>query len=475
MSISWKDRPLRELLRLAWPIAISTVSYSVMTLVDTILVGHLGRSELAGVGLGGVMAFCLLCFSIGLLRGANTLVAQAVGAGRAAEARGYQAAAAAIALALGVVTAALGQPIAGLLRHLAASPAAGDAVNTYLRIRILGAPLALLFVALREIRYGQGDSRGPMRATVLANLANIGLAYVFVFVWRLGVSGAAWATLIAHAIEAGVLGVPELWRGVAAARVARRSSARRSSTALRSPRLGPMSGGQLRALWRLGVPLGIQFMLEVGSFGLLSLLISAMADVQMAAHQIALQVIHFSFLPAFAVAEAAAVLVGQAVGARRLELVPRLARLALFVTGSYALTWTIVLLLGARLIVSGFTADAAVISVAVTLLRVAMVFQIFDAANLVGRAALRGAGDVRYSAVVGVATSWLCTPPLAWLLGFRLKLGAVGGWIGLCIEIMVGAGLLWWRLGRGDWRAAALAAPGRLQADGGDTISAAVA
>jgi MATE family multidrug resistance protein len=461
MSIAWKDRPLRELLRLAWPITISTVSYSVMTLVDTILVGHLGRSELAGVGLGGVMAFCLLCFSIGLLRGANTLVAQAVGAGRAAEARGYQAAAAATALGLGIVTAALGQPIAGLLRHLAASAAAGDAVHTYLRIRILGAPLALLFVALREIRYAQGDSRGPMRATVLANLANIGLAYVFVFVWRLGVAGAAYATLIAHAIEAGVLGVPELWRGLAAAR--------------RGLSVGSMSGRQLRAMWRLGVPLGIQFMLEVGSFGLLSLLISAMADVQMAAHQIALQVIHFSFLPAFAVAEAAAVLVGQAVGARRLELVPRLARLALFVTGSYALTWTIVLLLGARLIVSGFTGDAAVVSVAVTLLRVATIFQIFDAANLVGRAALRGAGDVRYSAVVGVATSWLCTPPLAWLLGFRLKLGAVGGWIGLCLEIMVGAALLWWRLGRGDWRAAALGAPARARADGGDTISAAVA
>ena len=474
MSIAWKDHPLRELLRLAWPITISTVSYSVMMLVDTILVGHLGRSELAGVGLGGVMAFCLLCFSIGLLRGANTLVAQAVGAGRPAEARGYQAAAAATALALGVVTAALGQPIAGLLRHLAASAAAGDAVHTYLRIRILGAPLALLFVALREIRYGQGDSRGPMRATVLANLANIGLAYVFVFVWRLGVAGAAYATLIAHAIEAGVLGVPELWRGLAAAR-ASRAGGGSSAAALRGPSAGSMSGGQLRALWRLGVPLGIQFMLEVGSFGLLSLLISAMADVQMAAHQIALQVIHFSFLPAFAVAEAAAVLVGQAVGARRLELVPRLARLALVVTGSYALTWTIVLLLGARLIVSGFTADAAVVSVAVTLLRVATIFQIFDAANLVGRAALRGAGDVRYSAVVGVATSWLCTPPLAWLLGFRLKLGAVGGWIGLCLEIMVGAALLWWRLGRGDWRAAALGAPARPRAEGGDTISAAVA
>lgn len=463
MSISWKEKPLGALIRLAWPITISSLSYSVMTLVDTLLVGHLGRAELAGVGLGGVMAFLLLCFPIGLLRAANTLVAQAVGAGRVGEARAYQRAAVLTALVLGGLTAGLGQPVAALLRHLAASDAAGDAVRTYLRIRILAAPLALLFVALREIRYGQGDSRGPMRATVVANLVNIGLAYTFVFVCRLGVAGAAYATVVAHAIEAGALAVPALVR----ARAARRAV------------LGTRD--QLRALWRMGVPLGVQFMLEVGSFGLLSLLISAMADVQMAAHQIALQVIHFSFLPAFAVAEAAAVLVGQAVGARRLELVPRLARLALLVTGSYALVWTIILLFGARFIVSGFTADAAVVRVAVTLLRVATIFQIFDAANLVGRAALRGAGDVRFSAVVGVATSWLCTPPLAWLLGFRLKLGAVGGWMGLCLEIMVAAALLWWRLARGTWKTAAMGAqpgaepPHRAGASDEGPISAALA
>jgi MATE family multidrug resistance protein len=467
MSIAWKNQPLRELLRLAWPITISTLSYSAMTLVDTILVGHLGRAELAGVGLGGVMTFVLLCFSIGLLRGANTLVAQAVGAGRAEEARGYETAAVLTALVFGTLTACGGQVLAEVLRGLAATPAAGEVARTYLRIRILGAPVALLFVALRELRYGEGDSRAPMRATVAANLVNIGLAWVFVFVCRLGVAGAALATIVAHTVEAGVLAVPYLRR--------RRWWSSRGAGAPRAH--AGLSASHLGALWRLGVPLGVQFMLEVGSFGVLSLLISAMADTQMAAHQIALQVIHFSFLPAFAVAEAAAVLVGQAVGAWRLELVPRVARLALAVTTAYAALWTVILLFGARLIVSGFTDDAGVMAVAVTLLRVATIFQIFDAANVVGRAALRGAGDVRFSAVVGVTTSWLCTPPLAWLLGFRLRLGAVGGWLGLCLEIVVGAGLLWWRIARGTWRQAAMAAQLRLRADHSqeEAISTAVA
>jgi len=101
---------------LAWPIAVSTLSYSVMTVVDTLLVGHIGRAELAGVGLGGISAFVLLCFSFGLLQGAKVLVSQAIGAGRPDRARAYQGAAVAVALAIGVVTVVLGQFVAAIGR-----------------------------------------------------------------------------------------------------------------------------------------------------------------------------------------------------------------------------------------------------------------------------------------------------------------------------------------------------------------------
>jgi len=75
---------------------------------------------------------------------------------------------------------------------------------------------------------------------------------------------------------------------------------------------------------------------------------------------------------------------------------------------------------------------------------------------------LRGASDVRYAAVVGIVTAWLTTPPLAWLLGVTWGLGAVGGWIGLALEILVGATLVWVRVWRGGWRPAAMAARRKL-------------
>ncbi|HZS41655.1 MAG TPA: MATE family efflux transporter [Polyangia bacterium] len=441
-KLSWSEAPFAELLRLSWPITVSTISYSVMTLVDTLLVGHLGAAQLAGVGLGGTVAFALLCFAIGLLRGAKTVVAQAVGAGQREEVGAYLGAALACAGAIGAITVGAGQLTARLLPLISATPDAGDFARTYLSIRSLGAPLALAYVALREVRYGESEARLPMVATVIANLVNIALACTFVYALHWGVAGAAWATVIAHSVEAGVLALAQKRRGWGVSR---------------------MRARHLRALWRVGMPTAIQFTLEVGSFAMLAAMVAAMSEVDMAAHQVALQVVHFSFLPAFAVAEAASVLTGQAVGADRDALVLTVARQAMAIVAGYTGACTLVLALGAPLIVSGFTADPALLAAAVRLLHVAAVFNMFDGANIVARATLRGTGDVRYPAVVGVVTSWALTPPLTWWLGYRLHLRAFGGWLGLCAEIILGALILWWRVERRGWASAARSSRSELQ------------
>jgi MATE family multidrug resistance protein len=431
---------------------VSMVSFSVMTLVDTLLLGHLGRAQLAGVGLAGISSFMLLCFSFGLLQGAKVLVSQAIGASRPEEARAYLAAAICLALGIGVLTVGLGQLLAIVIGHLASTEAAADAAQTYLRLRVLGAPLVLLYAALREVRQAEGDSRTPMLATVAANIVNTALAVFFIYGLKLGVAAVACATLIAHGVEAGIMVLSQRERGWGFSRMRR---------------------AHLSELMRVGIPTGLQFMLEVGAFGALSLMISLFSEVEMASHQIALQVIHFSFLPALSMAEAAAVLAGQAVGAGRYELVNRVARMALWISSTYALTCTVVFAVLARPIAMSFTPDPTVIVRATTLLHIAAVFQLFDAANIVARCTLRGAGDVRYAAVIGVTTSWLCTPTLTWLLGRYYGLGAVGGWLGLCLEIFVGAAVMWWRLERRGWTRAAMLSRERVEstAQGPSTLA----
>lgn len=444
-GLEWESNSYTELLRLSWPIALSTLSYSLMTLVDTFLVSHLGASALAGVGLGGVFAFGILCFLFGVLRGVKTLVSQAVGAKRPEEIGAYLGAGLLLALGFGVLAIAAAHLLGSLLGLIAATPEAAENARTYLQIRILGAPAVLAYVALRETRYGKGDSHTPMFATLLANLANIALSCWFILGLGMGVEGAAWSTACAHLVEAAFLGIAQQKEG----------------WGIRS-----MTLSHLRELWRIGLPTGIQFTLEVGSFVALASLISAMGEEEMAAHQIALQIIHVSFLPAMAVAEATSVLAGQAVGARREELVLRVARQGMWLAGGYTGFCTLILALGAPWLVGQFTDAAGLASIATRLLYVAALFQVFDGANMVARSTLRGTGDVRVPAVIGILTAWVLTPPLTWLLGHQLGLGALGGWVGLCIEIILGSLILWRRLLRRDWLEAAEKTRARLAAEG---------
>ncbi|HEY5926227.1 MAG TPA: MATE family efflux transporter, partial [Kofleriaceae bacterium] len=208
ISLSWSDKPGRALLRLAWPITVSMVSFSAMTLASTAFVAHIGADELAGVGLAGVVGFTLVCFGIGLLRGAKTLVSQAVGANRHDRIPELVGAAVAIALVLGFAATLAGQLIAPLLSMLSASPRAGHFAAEYLGIRSLGAPLVLVYAALREARYGIGDARTPMRASLAGNAVNIALDVVLILVLEMGVRGAAYATIAGNATELAVLAWP---------------------------------------------------------------------------------------------------------------------------------------------------------------------------------------------------------------------------------------------------------------------------
>jgi MATE family multidrug resistance protein len=437
VNLSWSERPGRALLRLAWPITVSMLSFSTMTLASTAFVAQIGADELAGVGLAAVIGFALVCFGIGLLRGAKTLVSQAVGAGRRDKIPALVGSAVMLGLGLGVLALVAGQLLAPVIGSLSASPRAGAFASHYLAIRSLGAPLVLLYAALREASYGEGNSRDPMRAALAGNAVNIACDAVFILGLDWGVGGAALATILGNLTELSVLAWPM------------RARLRRLV----------VTSEAIRAVWAQGVPNGVQFIMEVGSFLILTVLVARMSALDGAAHQLVLHLVNVSFLPAHALAEAAAVLVGQAVGAGKDALVPKVAHRALALGAGYATVCLIAYAVLGGAIASGMSAgDAALAARATTLVHVSLAFLVADAANVIARGVLRGASDVRYAAVLGIATAWLTTPPLTWLLGVHWGMGAVGGWIGLALEIVVGAGLYWLRVQRGGWRPAAAAA-----------------
>src|SRR5690606_37988871 len=203
---------------------------------------------------------------------------------------------------------------------------------------------------------------------------NIVLDCLFIFPLGMGVDGAAWASVAAAGAECAALAL-----------VQRRSGFGFAALRVRD----------IVEVARMGWPLGLQMLVEVGSFALLTVLVASTSELDGAAHQIAIQVVHLSFLPAFATGEAASILVGQAVGADRDDLVRRVARQTLVLVAIYTSSCALVMALVPDLIAGAFTEDPALIATTRRLLYVAALFQIFDGMHIVGRCVLRGTGDVR--------------------------------------------------------------------------------
>jgi MATE family multidrug resistance protein len=430
-TLAWRERPLREVVRLAWPISVSMLSFSLMTMVDTLFVGRIGAAALAGVGLGGIVSFTILCFGLGMLRATKIMVAQVAGAGRRDAAAAYLGASLCLAAGIGVLTALFGHLAASLLPLLASGIDSGQYAASYTRVRTLSGPFVLCAAALRETRHGLGDARSPMRAALIGNLVNLGLVALFSIRFHSGVTGIAFATLLAQLVEALVLVAMQWSRGFG---------------------LRAWSAADLRVLLRLGVPLGFERFLDVSSFTLMVTLFARMGDVDLAAHQVANQALLLAFMPSNAIGEASSVLVGQAVGAGSLRSVVRVQRSSLVASFAYVGFCSFGLLLGGRALAGVATNDPVVIARACQLLQVASGFVWFLPIYQIGQSSLRGIGDVRAAAAITVFAAWIATPLFAAVLGLGLGLGALGGWIGIAAELLLGGLLFWWRLhARSGW------------------------
>ena len=441
--LSWEQAPVRALLALTAPITLSLLSFACMGLVDTFLVGRLGAAQLAGVGLGIVITNCLMGFGFGLLRGVKVLLAQARGAARHGRARDgqtradltlYAGAGLLVALELGLGMLLLGELAAYFAPRFSASAEAGAAAQHYIAVRSLGMPVILAYVALREARYGFGETRSPLVSALVGNIVHALLDCLALYVLNLGATGAALANVLAFATQVALLSLAQSERGFGLA--------------------GALGKRVRAAQWevvRAGAFTGMQFVLEIASLTALSLLLAGVSDQQMAAHQIAVQLSAFCFLPALAIAESATVLAAEAVGSGRLAAVYGVARAARWVALAYAGFCASVLTLGGGTIAQLFTNDLTVRTILRGVLIAVSAHQVFESLAVSGHGLLRGVGATRLSALCALGCAWLCTPWLGYLLVRHYELGAVGAWLARSVELSC-ASLIGWRyIERGSW------------------------
>jgi MATE family multidrug resistance protein len=421
-----RQNELGPMLRLAVPVVTVQVGMMAMGVVDTLMVGHISARALAAVALGNLYFFSLAVFAMGTLMVLDPVVAQAVGArDQPAIARALQRGV--LMAFLLTVPAALLLTAAGPVLGLAHQPAeviplaAGYAVRS-----VPGIFPFLLFIVFRQTLQSMRRTAPIVAAILTANVVNGGLNWVLIFghlgLPAMGVLGSAWATSISRALLVLVLWV-----------AARKQLA---------PYLYPVDPRvwqieSLGRMLRLGLPIGAQHLLEFGAFALVALMMGWMGTVQMAGHQIAINLAALTFMVPLGVGDAASVLVGQAVG-RDDSVGTRGAARAALVSGAgfMALTGTAFLTIP-HLLAQLYSRDIQVVAIAAALIPIAGVFQVFDGLQVVAAGVLRGVGDTRGPMLINLLGYWCLGLPVSIYLGFVLRLGPVGLWWGLVLGLAV--------------------------------------
>ncbi|MDE3024443.1 MAG: MATE family efflux transporter [Acidobacteriota bacterium] len=419
----------REILRLALPALGALAAEPLYVLADTAIVGHLGRPQIAALGLAGTVlsgAFTVFNF---LTYGTTAVVARATGAGRHERAARLAAQALWLSLGIGfallVVLEAAGAP---LLRLLGGHGRSGHDALVYFRIAAAGLPAALVALGGQGYLRGVSNLRRPLEIVVVANVANIVLEVLFVYGLRWGIAGSAAGTAIAQA-GMGIAFTRELLRP--------RSASRRPSIA------------EMRPMMRVGRQIFVRTTALMASFVLAASVCARMGDAEIGAHQIAYQLFILLALVLDAVAIAGQVIVGRMLGAGDADgahaAALRMIGWSVVVGGVFA----VVLLPLAHVIPRAFTGDPSVLAQAAKLWPFFALMQPLGGAVFALDGILIGAGDTAYLMWSMLAASAAFIAIAA--LSLALSWGIVGVWVGLDVLIAARLALLASRFAGRRW------------------------
>lgn len=427
----------KQVFALALPVVLSSLLQRSVGIVDIFLVGGLGASSIAAVGIAQVMIFVVMSLSWGINVGVTVLVSQLWGAGRKEDAAkaAYQAMLLAVLAAL-IITSlglAFGDGIASLLGAQADVQAL---LADYTGIIFSFIVFSIAINVLAGIMHGTGDTRTPLYATLLVNILHVAVAYPLIYGYaglpRLGVKGAAIAIAVSECIGAVFLFSRSLHKRYII--VSRKLEMKYTVLTV-----------------KLGYPIFIDRLLQnAGSLAFAKVVLLYGTTVY-AAHQVGLAIEAFSFMPGYGMAVAAATMVGQKLGAGR----PDHARISAYEANRFA-----VILMAAMGLVffffpygllRAFTNDPEVIKYGILYMKIVAFAQVPLAVTMVVGGSLRGAGDTGFIMFATIAGMWLIRLPAAVLFAAVFKAEIRSVWSVMIVDWLIRMSLLLWRYRKERW------------------------
>ena len=433
----------KNIFKLSIPVAIENLLHMSVFIIDAVMVGRLGTDALAAVGLAGTLYFTISMVFSSLSFGSGSIIARHIGAKEKEIAQVVGSQAVLMSLVLGIVVTPFLLIFAQqMLVLMSAEPQVSALGKSYLQIVGGFFVFRMIILACNGILRGAGDTKTPMKITIIINCINILFNWLLIFgigpFPGLGVAGAAWATSIAYTIGT-VLLCTKLFTGRCVLHISIRQ-------------IIQVHFESVKRIIRISAPAAIDVFLTQMGFLFFIKIVTILGTVSLAAHQIAIRIESISFMPGFAIAVSTATLVGQSLGAKNVNLallsMRRSCYLALSLMGFFAL---IFLIFPAQMAMI-FKPEPSVLSLAVVCVMIAAIEQPALAIYMVYSGGLRGAGDTISPMIITIVGTLCFHVPISYLFGITLGWGLAGVWFGSALDWICRAIAIYILYRRGRWK-----------------------
>lgn len=431
---------LYQLVKLSIPLCLSGLLNSAVFFFETLFLARLGPDILAASALVGWLAGTLIVIIFGLLSSVNISVAHLHGAG---DKKGISLVARDgfwLALLFVIPIIALFWNIAPILLLLGQNEAVVALATTYLHAWSWGILPQLIMIALLEVIMGLGHMRIILLATVFEVTLSVLLSYLLIFgklgLPALGISGAGWAISISYWITALCIII---------------FVATHKEYQLYFNQLFKFTKPfRLTELFRVGMPMGLMYCIEVGFFFVLTLLMGSFGTNVLAANQVVMQYNGLLISIIFAIAQAVTVRMGHLLGAKNTDAAKAVGYIGVGLSAAFMLLAAFCFwFFPSYIIASDFdislSQNRELVQLATQFLFICAFFQIFEAMRIAFFGALRALRDTRFTLLISILSFWGVALPLGYCLAMYLNAGSTGLWWGMVISAVLSVILLAWR------------------------------
>jgi MATE family multidrug resistance protein len=439
------ETSLKYMLKLAAPMVVTNISFTVMQFVDRFMVSRLGTEALAAILPAGIISFVPASFAIGVMTSVNTFVSQSLGRGQKKDCSNYCWQAIYMGLAYLSVTAAIMWPAAPwIFRTLRHEPAVVNLEVIYLRIMLYAQFLLVFTWSSSQFFMGVHRPIITMYAALFGQVVNIAANYVLIFgnfgFPAMGVAGAGWGTFIGTAISAGIVMAMFLGNEINSNFVSRRTM--------------NINLAKMKDLLKVGFPAGFGFFVNMTFWGIILFgLVGRFGKESLAATSAVFSCMNVSFMPIVGLGTALTAAVGKSIGEGRKEVAIKQTGVCLRVALIYmGLVGFCFFMFRNDLMAFWAPDDKEVVSIGINIFIFAAIFQVFDAMLLIYYDALCGAGDTLWLAIVEASGAAIIMGLGGFcMLKFFPELGALGPWSSATVKIIVVALANRWRFKSNKW------------------------